>query len=153
MKKEGAATAANTEGGMSKADFEKLADFRYQLRRFLRFSEQATRMMGATSLQYLLMLHIKGLPARERATVGELAERLQAKHHGVVSLVSRCEAAGWVRRTISSGDRRRVEVALTEEGSRRLAQLVRLHRAQIMSRQAAGFLGLHSQRLHSIVES
>src|SRR5688572_7593867 len=115
MKKERTAMAAMPEGGMSKFDFENLANFRYQLRRFLRFSEQATRMMGTTSLQYLLMLHIKGFPARERATVGELAERLQAKHHGVVSLVSRCEAAGWVRRSISGSDRRRVEVTLTEE--------------------------------------
>jgi len=127
---------------MTKADFEELADFRYQLRRFLRFSEQATRMMGTTSLQYLLLLHIKGFPTHERPTIGDLAERLQAKHHGVVSLVSRCEAAGWVRRNISSRDKRRVEVTLTNEGSKRLAALARLHRAELMSRQAVGFLGL-----------
>lgn len=80
---------------MSKTDFEKLAHFRYQLRRFLRFSEDVTRKQGVTVLQYLLMLQIKGFPGREWATVGELAERLQAKQHGVVSLVSRCEAADW----------------------------------------------------------
>jgi DNA-binding MarR family transcriptional regulator len=153
MKKERTAIAAFSDGGMNKADFEKLAAFRYQLRRFLRSSEQATRMMGTTSLQYLLMLHIKGFPARKRATIGELAERLQAKHHGVVSLVSRCEAAGWVRRTISSSDKRRVEVTLTEEGSRRLAQLVRLHRVELVSRQAAGFLGLRPERLRSSAEN
>ena len=80
---------------MSKADLETLAQFRYQLRRYLRFSEEVTRRKGITPLQYLLLLQIKGFPGREWATVGELAERLQAKHHGVVSLISRCEAAGW----------------------------------------------------------
>ena len=133
---------------MTKADFEKLADFRYQLRRFLHFSEQATRLMGITSLQYLLLLHIKGFPARGRPTVGDLAERLQAKHHGVVSLLSRCEAAGWVRRDVSNRDRRRVEVTLTNEGSKRLAALVRLHRAELMSRQAVGFLAPGPRQLH-----
>src|SRR3990172_7826935 len=60
---------------MSKADFETLAHFRYQLRRFLRFSEEVTRRKGVTPLQYLLMLQIKGFPGREWSTVGELAER------------------------------------------------------------------------------
>src|SRR4051812_2773985 len=98
---------------MRKAEFEQLADFRYQLRRYLRFSEEVTRSRGITSLQYLLLLQIRGFPAREWATVGELAERLQAHHHGVVALVSRCEAAGLVTRMDSRDDRRRVEVKLT----------------------------------------
>jgi len=118
---------------MSKADFERLAHFRYQLRRFLRFSEEATRREGITSLQYQLMLQIKGFPGREWATVGELAERLQAKHHGVVSLISRCEAAGLVKRHASSGDKRRVEVRLTKQGTACLARLARLHRGELLS--------------------
>lgn len=120
---------------MSKADFERLAHFRYQLRRFLRFSEEVTHKKGITSLQYLLMLQIKGFPGREWATVGELAERLQAKHHGVVSLISRCEAAGLVRRSSSSDDKRRVEVKLTLKGEKCLAQLANLHRAELLSLQ------------------
>ena len=64
---------------MSKVDFETLAHFRYQLRRYLRFSEDLTQRAGITPLQYLLMLQIKGFPGRESANVGELAERLQAK--------------------------------------------------------------------------
>ena len=120
---------------MSKAEFEKLAHFRYQLRRFLRFSEEITHEMGVTSLQYLLMLQIKGFPGRDRATVGELAERLQAKHHGVVSLISRCEAAGLVRRDTSSSDKRRVDVTLTKKGEECLEHLARLHRAELLSVQ------------------
>ena len=75
-------------GRLAKSDFEALSEFRYQLRRFLRFSEQAAEEEGLTPLQYQLMLHIKGFPQRESATVGELAERLQAHHHGVVALVT-----------------------------------------------------------------
>src|SRR4030095_6479188 len=105
-------TTKTFDRSMSKSDLEKLAHFRYQLRRFLRFSEEVSRRNGITSLQYLLMLQIKGFPGREWATVGELAERLQAKHHGVVSLISRCEAAGLVERAASKDDRRRVEGGL-----------------------------------------
>ena len=120
---------------MSKSDLERLAQFRYQLRRYLRFSEEVTRKEGMTPLQYLLMLQIKGFPGREWATVGELAERLQAKHHGVVSLISRCEAVGLVRRSSSLTDRRRVVVQLTRKGDECLQQLARLHRAELLSLQ------------------
>lgn len=119
---------------MSKADFETLAHFRYQLRRYLRFSEEVTRGNGITPLQYLLLLQIKGFPGRESATVGELAERLQAKHHGVVSLISRCELAGLVRRSVSCGDRRQ-DVQLTQKGNECLEQLAGLHRRELLSLQ------------------
>ena len=113
---------------MSKKEFETLSEFRYRLRRFLRFSEQVTRRNGITTLQYQLLLHIKGMPGREWATVGELAERLQAAHHGVVALISRCEKLGWVVRERGRSDRRQVEVGLTAEGERMIARLARLHR-------------------------
>ncbi len=121
--------------GMSKAEFEALAQFRYQLRRFLRFSEEATRRKGVTPLQYQLMLQIKGFPGREWATVVELAERLQAKHHGVVALISRCEKAGLVVRNVSRSDMRLVEVRLTAKGEHCVEQLARLHRAEHLSLQ------------------
>ncbi|MCW5658226.1 MAG: winged helix-turn-helix transcriptional regulator [Burkholderiaceae bacterium] len=116
---------------MSKTDFEALANFRYQLRRFLRFSEELTRRSGITPLQYQLMLQIRGFPGREWAGVAELAERLQAKHHGVVALISRCEAAGLVRRSASRSDQRRVEVTLTASGLKCLERLGRLHRDEL----------------------
>ena len=118
---------------MSKADFEALAQFRYALRRFLRFSEEVTRNSGVTPLQYQLMLQIKGFPGRDWANVDELAERLQAQHHGVVALISRCEQAGWVKRHASRGDKRRVEVQLTKKGEERLELLARLHRDELQS--------------------
>jgi DNA-binding MarR family transcriptional regulator len=117
----------------NKAEFEQLSEFRYQMRCFERFSEQAAQDEGITPLQYLLLLHIKGYPGREWATVGELAERLQAQHHGVVALVTRCEALGLVRRKASESDRRQVEVHLQKLGERMLAKLAELHRAELQS--------------------
>ena len=120
---------------LTKHDFEILADFRYQIRKFVRFSEQVSRQHGITPRQYLLLLHVKGYPGRDWATVGELAERLQAKHHGVVALVSRCEKQGFVERHRSSEDRRRIEIHLLENGERVLYELARLHRAELLSLQ------------------
>ena len=114
-----------------KAEFEALAQFRYQLRKFLRFSEDVCKKNGVTALQYLLLLQIKGYPGRQWATVGELAERLQAKHHGVVALVTRCEGLGLVRRQTSESDLRQVEVHLTAKGERCVAKLAGLHRAEL----------------------
>lgn len=118
---------------LTKVDFAALSDFRYQMRRFERFSENAAQAEGITPLQYLLLLHIKGYPGRDWATVGELAERLQAQPHGVVALVSRCEAAGFVQRRPNAIDKRRVEVHLLPAGETILARLAAMHRAELKS--------------------
>lgn len=120
-------------GRLTKSDYEALSEFRYQLRRFLRFSEQAAEEEGLTPLQYQLMLHIKGFPERQSATVGELAERLQAHHHGVVALVTRCEQAGLVTRIPSKTDRRQVNVHLTPMGEQRLQRIAKRHHAELQS--------------------
>jgi DNA-binding MarR family transcriptional regulator len=115
-----------------KEDFEALSAFRYQVRRYLRWSELLTRRKGVTNLQYLLLLHLKGFPGREWATITELAERLQARHHGVVALVSRCEKSGWVERHAGRADGRQVEVHLTRKGARVVDLLARLHREELL---------------------
>ncbi len=120
---------------LKKKDFEALAEFRYRLRRFLRFSEEVVRAEGITPLQYLLLLHIKGFPGRDWATVGELAEKLQSHHHGTVALVSRCEALGLVKRRPSENDRRRVEIHLTSKGERMIEKLAHIHRAELLDQQ------------------
>lgn len=122
-----------TSSRLSKADFNALSEFRYQMRRFERFSEDVVQAQGITPLQYLLLLHIKGYPDRDWATVGELAERLQAKHHGVVALITRCEAMGLVERRHSAIDRRRVEVHLLRQGETILARLAEQHRVELLS--------------------
>jgi DNA-binding MarR family transcriptional regulator len=127
------ASERQRDSRMTRHDVEVLADFRYRLRRFLRFSEDVTRAHGMTALQYQLLLQICGYPGRKRPSVGDLAERLQAKHHGVVSLLTRCEARGWVRRTPSRADRRRVEVSVTATGRKQALKLARLHLAELSS--------------------
>jgi DNA-binding MarR family transcriptional regulator len=118
---------------MSKADYEALAQFRYQLRRFLRFSEEVSQAHGVTPLQYQLLLQIKGFPGRDWASVTELAERLQSKHHGVVALISRCESLGLVQRRASTSDLRQVEVSLTPAGERCVGGLAGVHRDELES--------------------
>src|SRR5450631_189621 len=118
---------------LTKAAFEQLSEFRYQMRRFERFSERAARSHGVTPLQYLMLLHIKGFPGREYANVGELAERLQAQPHGVVALITRCEERGLVQRRTSERDAREVEVHLLKPGERLLVKLAALHRAELKS--------------------
>jgi DNA-binding MarR family transcriptional regulator len=120
---------------LRKKDFETLSDFRYQLRSFVRFSEQITHDSGVTNLQYLLLLHIRGYKGKDWATVGELAERLQSHHHGVVSLVSRCEKLGMVTRRQNQRDKRVVEVHLTPEGEKLVGQLARMHRDELLKLQ------------------
>lgn len=120
---------------MAKSEFEALAEFRYRLRCFLRFSEELTQRLGVTPLQYQLLLQLRGFPGRDWASVAELSQRLQAHHHGVVSLLNRCEGAGWVRRCASPEDRRVVQVHLTPAGRRLVEQLARLHLDELQSAQ------------------
>lgn len=110
-------------GTIDKQRFEALSDFRFRLRSFLRFSEDAAREEGITVLQYQVLLHTQGFLGREWASISEIAERLQAQPHGVVALVSRCEEAGLVKRRSSTSDRRQVEVHLTAAGRKKLEVL------------------------------
>lgn len=83
--------------------------------------------------QYLLLLHVAGRPGREWASVGELAECLQASHHGTVALVDRCVALGVVERRSNAEDGRRVEVHLTPKGRRLVERIAGLHRDELRS--------------------
>jgi DNA-binding MarR family transcriptional regulator len=128
---------ATSDHVLTKAQYERLADFRYQLRRYLRFSEEIIKRERITPLQYLLLLQIKGFPGRDWATVGELAERLQASHHGAVALVDRCEKQGLVVRAPDPSNRRQVQVRLKPKGERCLARLAGLHRKQLIAIRGA----------------
>ncbi|SAK84251.1 MarR family transcriptional regulator [Caballeronia temeraria] len=111
-----------------KQDLEAMSIFRYELRKFLRVSEEVCNAAGITTLQYQLLLHVCGFPERRWATVGELAERLQAAPNGTAALVSRCEAAGLVKRKTDKTDRRQVQVHLTAKGERCLLKLAAEHK-------------------------
>jgi DNA-binding MarR family transcriptional regulator len=116
---------------VEKQRYEALSTFRYKLRCFLRFSEDAARDEDITALQYQLLLHTQGMPGRNWASISEIAECLQTQVHGVVALVTRCEEAGLVQRKQSKQDRRLVEVHLLPAGRRKLARLAAQHAAQL----------------------
>jgi DNA-binding MarR family transcriptional regulator len=114
-----------------KAQYETLASFRYALRRFIHFSDEAAHVAGITPQQYQALLAIKGFPGRDHVTVGELAERLQLRHHSAVGLIDRLVAVELAVRAESEHDRRQVIVQLTERGEKILAQLASVHREQL----------------------
>lgn len=122
---------------LSKQDFEQLARFRFGIRRYLRFSEETVRRHGITSQHYQLLLALKGFPGREWATVRELAERLQLRHHSVVELVNRASAEHLVVRAPDPADARAVRVLLQPRGQELLARLSPLHRDELRRMNAA----------------
>jgi DNA-binding MarR family transcriptional regulator len=115
------------------SDYQALAEFRYQIRRFLHFSEQVVKQAGLERGQYQLMLAIKGMPAGVRPRIRELANRMQIRHHSAVELVNRLEAGGFVDRTRAQDDRREVLLALTLKGEQVLAELALHHHDELRS--------------------
>ena len=113
------------------SDYQALAEFRYQIRRFLHFSEQALKQAGLERGQYQLMLAIKGMPDGVRPRIRELATRMQIRHHSAVELINRLESRGWVHRERAQDDRREVLLALTPKGERVLAELALHHRDEL----------------------
>lgn len=118
---------------LGKADFERLSSFRHRLRHFHRASELLCKRHGVTPLQYQLLLHVMGFPGRDWATVGELADRLQAHHHGVVALVDRCEGLGLIERRSGRTDQRVVEIHLLPKGRRLLDRLATEHASEVQT--------------------
>lgn len=119
------------------ADIEAVAAFRYAIRRFLRFSERAARRENITPQQHQLLLAIKGFPNRDRATVSELAHRLQMRQHSVVGLIDRTVRLDLVRRERGTVDRREVYVLVTPKGEELLDRLSQLHRQELTAMRNA----------------
>ena len=116
---------------LSLEEYQALAEFRYQIRNFLHFSEEQVRAHGLEPQQQQLLLAIKGLPDGAVASVGELAGRLRLKHHSVVELIDRLEKHGYVAREASGEDRRQVIVRLTASGSSVLRKLSVAHHQEL----------------------
>lgn len=108
---------------LSELEYLALGEFRYQLRRFLRNMEEATRQSGANPQQYQLVLAIKGLPKDTEPTISHLAERMQLNHNSMVELADRCEEQNLIRRSRSSTDRRQVTLSVLPEGEALLRKL------------------------------
>lgn len=116
---------------LSQSDYRALAEFRFQIRSFLSFSERAAREQGIEPQQHQLLLACKGLPEGSRPTIGTLAQRLSVEHHSAVALVDKLEANKLVSRAPSPQDRREVLVQITQRGETLLAGLSELHSEQL----------------------
>jgi DNA-binding MarR family transcriptional regulator len=112
-------------------DYRSLSDFRYEIRRFLTFSEKAARDLGLEPQQHQALLAIKGLPLNRVATVSVLAERLQIQHHSAVELADRLEARRLIRRSRTQEDRRAVVLSLTARGEKLLGHVTLPHLAEL----------------------
>jgi DNA-binding MarR family transcriptional regulator len=119
--------------GISLSDYRALAEFRYQIRAFLSFSERAARAQGIEPQQHQLLLAVKGLPVEQRPTIGTVARRLCVEHHTAVALVDKLEQAGFVKRAQNPNDRREVLVEITRRGESLLAELSAIHRDQLVT--------------------
>jgi DNA-binding MarR family transcriptional regulator len=116
---------------LSHEEYRALAEFRYQIRQFLGFSEEMVREAGMEPQQHQLLLAVKGLPDGVTATIGELAERLQLKHHSTVELVNRLAKLGYVAREAGKQDRRQVMIHLTKSGANVLRRLSIVHHEEL----------------------
>lgn len=116
---------------LPKSDYETLAAWRYELRRFVRFSEEAAAAEGLSPQQHQALLAIKGAPDRQCLTIGELAEQLQIRHHSAVGLVDRLVTDQLVTRAHPEDDRRKVLVDMTARGERVLSRLSLTHRDEL----------------------
>jgi DNA-binding MarR family transcriptional regulator len=114
-------------------DFKAMAELRYQIRRFLRFSENAARQAGIEPQQHQLLLAIRGLPDGVKPTIGALAERMQLQHHSAVELIDRLVERGFLLRLRATDDRRQVLVKLTREGEEFLEKLSLHHLQELQS--------------------
>jgi DNA-binding MarR family transcriptional regulator len=114
-------------------DFKAMSELRYQIRRFLRFSEQAARQAGIEPQQHQLLLAVRGLPAHLKPTIGVLAERMQLQHHSTVELIDRLVDRGLLCRLRATDDRRQVLVKLTRDGEEFLQTLSMHHLQELQS--------------------
>ena len=119
------------KSAVSQADYETLAAFRFQLRKFLAFSEQAAKALGMTPQQHQSLLAIRAAPDR-MLTIGDLAEQLFIQPHTASELADRMVALGWLERRASSGDRRRVCLGLTEAAEQMLGSMSATHRGEVL---------------------
>jgi len=119
------------EAGLNSSDYEDQSEFRYGLRRFLRYSEIQARKAGITPQQHMVLLMVRGHPAYPRVSIGDIAERLQLKHHSASLLVNRSLRRGLLERTEDANDRRRVLVCLTEEGQAILERITIANRVEL----------------------
>src|SRR5665213_1452519 len=117
----------NERSFVSTNRLHRLAEFRFQLRKFLRFSEVAAEAAGISVQQYQMLQVIAAVPEGQGASISYLADRMILRHNSAVELVDRAVRAGVVRRESDDEDLRRSIVRLMPEGEKVLEQLIPSH--------------------------
>ena len=112
-------------------DFETLAAFRYQIRKFLRFSKDLLSTEDLTPDQYQALLAIRASNPPGRLSIRELAEQLQVRHHSTVGVVDQLVLRGVVVRQVAPEDRRKIFLTLTEKGEVLIARLAPPHHEEL----------------------
>ncbi len=125
------------DSGLTAEEYAAIAGFRYQLRRFLAFSETAAAEVGLPAQQHQALLSIAGHATAAPPTVGVLADQLIIAPHTAAELASRMVEAGLLTKTTSAGDRRRVELAITPKAADILARLTPAHLAELRTLEPA----------------
>ena len=134
----------SVKSSLSPSAYRQLAEFRFQIRQFLHFSEEAARAHGIEPQQHQLMLAIKALPAGMRPTVTVISSRLCLRHHSTVELINRLVERGAATRRHSDQDRREVLVELTPQGEELLQELSALHWNELQTSGPALSSALHA---------
>jgi DNA-binding MarR family transcriptional regulator len=134
----------NERSFVSTNRLHKLAEFRFQLRKFLRFSEIAAESAGISVQQYQMLQVIAAMPEGQGASISYLAERMILRHNSAVELVDRAVRAGMVRRESDDEDLRRSIVKLMPEAEKVLAQLIPSHLSELDERGSDIIVALES---------
>jgi len=74
---------------LTRAQMRRLAEFRFQLRKFLHFSSLAADAAGIRAQQYQLLQCVWGMPEELDPTIANVAARMLLKHNSAVELVDR----------------------------------------------------------------
>ena len=128
-----------------------LAEFRYTLREFLHFSEEAATRVGLRPQQHQLLLQVAGAPRTEAVTIAYIAERLRLRHHSVAELVTRSEREGLLVRTVDTVDRRRAVLRVTQKGKLLLGRLAGAHAREL--KEMAPRLAKALQRVETFTQT
>ncbi|MBS1847169.1 MAG: MarR family transcriptional regulator [Actinobacteria bacterium] len=108
-------------------DYRSILALRDRMRSFMRWSEEQARAVGLTPAQHQLLLAVRGHSGSDAPAIGDLAGHLRLRHHSVVGLIDRAEAADLVERVPDLEDRRVVRIRLTKRGRKALEELTRSH--------------------------
>jgi DNA-binding MarR family transcriptional regulator len=129
--------AIGDEDGLTRVQYVALAAFRYELRRFLAFSEAAAHDASLPAQQHQALLAIAGFDGADAPTVGTLSERLMIAPHTATELSARMVEAGLITKVPSREDRRKVRLALTDKAETLLARLSAAHLKELQSLEPA----------------